>query len=537
VTVRSRSFALGGLLVCVWALGVSGVVRGGQGQPAPPASAPPTTWTVWTKEGRQPLPTIVSGGREMVSLEELSRLFGLDVREDAVTRGLAITVQGRTIVVSVGQGLASIGGRVVTMSAPPQRSGRTWLVPIDFLDRVLALVYQPRLEVRPRSHLVVVGDVRVPRVAVRLETSPGQARVTVETSPPTTHAIVQEPGRLVVRYEADALDLELAPAAAPELVLALRQLPNEPAVAIELGPRFASFKASDLAAAGSTQRLVIDIVGAAAPGAPTAPAVPAPSPPPLLPEGPVPSIRTIVIDPGHGGEFEGAKGPAGTLEKNVTLAVARLLKGALEAKLGVRVLLTREDDRNVPYDDRAALANNNKADLFISLHANASVSRAPAGAEVFYLSLDGYTPEAQRLAQREGAVLPAVTGGDRQIEIILWEMAQVQHIASSAAFAGIIEQALRARVKMTARAIQQAPFRVLVGANMPAVLIEMGFISNPAEEKLLNTVPHQQHIVEALVESVIRFRDVLDAQRRGEAAGTSVPRSPDAPAPQPPRMY
>jgi N-acetylmuramoyl-L-alanine amidase len=214
----------------------------------------------------------------------------------------------------------------------------------------------------------------------------------------------------------------------------------------------------------------------------------------------------------------------------VTLAVARLLKSALESKLGVRVLLTREDDRTVAYDDRAALANNNKADLFISLHANASVSRAPGGAEVFYLSLDGYTPEAQRLAQREGAVLPSVTGGDRQIELILWEMAQVQHIASSAAFADLIEQSLRARVKMTARAIQQAPFRVLVGANMPAVLVEMGFISNPAEEKLLNTVSHQQRIVEGLVESVIRFREVLDAQRRGDSTGTALPRSPEASA-------
>jgi N-acetylmuramoyl-L-alanine amidase len=140
------------------------------------------------------------------------------------------------------------------------------------------------------------------------------------------------------------------------------------------------------------------------------------------------------------------------------------------------------------------------------------------------------------VAMREGAVLPTVTGGDRQIELILWEMAQVQHIASSAAFAGLIEQALRARVKMTAGAIQQAPFSVLVGANMPAVLVEIGFISNPAEEKLLATPGYQQKIVDALVESVVRFRDVLDAQRRGEVGATPTPRLPEAAAPpSPPR--
>jgi N-acetylmuramoyl-L-alanine amidase len=548
VTLRSVTLAA---VICASTLAASAVVRGGQGQPPPPSpapaptSAPGTAWTVWTKDGRQPLGTTSAGGREMVSLEELTRLFGLEVREDAVTRGLAIGVQGRTIVVSAGQGLASIGGRVVTLSAPPQRSGRTWLVPLDFLDRVLALVYQPRLDVRPRSRLVVVGDVRVPRVTVRLETSPSQARVTVETSPPTPHGVVQEPGRLVVRFEAEALDLELAAATSPDLVLALRQLPGSPAFAIDLGPRFASFRASDGPVEGAVQRLTVDIAGAAEPApatpsptpqepAPATPGAPAPPPPPLTVE-PVASIRTVVIDPGHGGEEEGAKGPGGTLEKHVSLAVSKLLKSALEARLGVRVLMTREDDRTVKRDERAAFANNNKADLFISMHANASVSRTPSGAEVFYLSLDGYSPEARRVAMREGAVLPTVTGGDRQIELILWEMAQVQHIASSAAFAGLIEQALRARVKMTAGAIQQAPFSVLVGANMPAVLVEIGFISNPTEEKLLSTPVYQQKIVDALVESVVRFREVLDAQRRGEAGAAPTPRLPEAAAPSSPR--
>lgn len=507
-------------------------------------------WTVWTKDGRQTLPATLVSGREMIALDELARLFALDVREDAVTRGLTIAVQGRTIVVSVGQGLASIGGRVVTMSTPPQRSGRTWLVPVDFLDRVLALVHQPRLDVRPRSHLVVVGDVRVPRVSVRLETSPNLARVGVDVSPPTTHSVVQEPGRLIVRFEAEAIDLELAAASSPELVLALRQLPNAPAFAIDLGPRFATFRASDGPIEGNTQRLSIEIAGAPEPTpatptpatptgpTPTGPAPPQAGPPPPLTVEPVASIRTIVVDPGHGGEEEGAKGPAGTLEKHVALSTSKLLKSALEARLGVRVLLTRDDDRTVKRDERAAFANNNKADLFISMHANASVSRTPSGAEVFYLSLDGYSPEARRVAMREGAVLPTVTGGDRQIELILWEMAQVQHIASSAAFAGLIEQALRARVKMTAGAIQQAPFSVLVGANMPAVLVEIGFISNPAEEKLLGTPTYQQKVVDAIVESVVKFRDVLDAQRRGETIPPPTPRSPDAAAapPSPPRV-
>jgi N-acetylmuramoyl-L-alanine amidase len=188
-------------------------------------------------------------------------------------------------------------------------------------------------------------------------------------------------------------------------------------------------------------------------------------------------------------------------------------------------------------DERASFANNNKADLFISLHANASIGRAASGAEVFYLSLDGYSPEAQRLAMREeGAAVPTLSGGDRQIEIILWEMAQMQHIADSAAFAGLVETSLRSRVKMRAQAIQQAPFRVLVGANMPAVLVEMGFITNPAEEKLLASTRYQQQIVDALVESIVKFRERLDQSRRAEPGAPALPPAvPAAPATVPPR--
>ena len=322
--------------------------------------------------------------------------------------------------------------------------------------------------------------------------------------------MVAEPGRLIVRFEATALDLELAAGRRrPIWCWRSAPCPTRPAVAIDQGPRYGTFRvvegaggadaATDRRAPRRGRRRALTAPGQPTPTQPTAPGQPAPGQPaPGQPApgpelGPkAPSIHTVVIDPGHGGEVDvegvrgpGAKGPAGTLEKHITLTVARLLKSALEARLGVRALLTREDDRTVYLDERAAFANNNKADLFISLHLNASVSPKPSGAEVFFLSLDGYSPEARRVAQMEGAVLPTATGGDRTIEMMLWEMAQLQHLEQSAVVAGLVEQTLRTRVKMSPRAIQQAPFRVLVGANMPAVLVELGFISNPEEEKLL----------------------------------------------------
>ena len=540
------------------ALGAAAVVTG-RGQtptpaPAQPTAAPQTLWTIIGADGRRPMATTPVAGREMVTAEELARVFGVELREDPLTKGLALTVQGKTIVVSPTTGLASIGGRVVTLSTPPVRGERGWSLPMDVVDRALSLVYQPRLDVRPVTHLIVVGDVRVPRVQVRLETQPRLARVHFDVTPSTPHTLIAEPGRLVVRFEATALDLELAAAGPPDLVLALRALPNMPAVAIDQGPRYGTFRVVE-GADGPSRRTTIEILAAetpatgqpapttpATPGQPVTPGAPAPETTPVLgPE--APSIHTVVIDPGHGGDVDvegvrgpGARGPAGSFEKHVTLTVGRLLKSALEARLGIRALLTREDDRTVYLDERAAYANNNKADLFISLHLNASVSQKPSGAEVFFLSLDGYSPEARRVAQMEGAVLPTATGGDRTIEMMLWEMAQLQHLEQSAVVAGLVEQTLRARVKMSPRAIQQAPFRVLVGANMPAVLVELGFISNPEEEKLLGSHAYQLRLVDALVDAVGRYRAQLEARRPGDAApvpGTAPATAPASPPPAP----
>jgi N-acetylmuramoyl-L-alanine amidase len=135
---------------------------------------------------------------------------------------------------------------------------------------------------------------------------------------------------------------------------------------------------------------------------------------------------------------------------------------------------------------------------------------------VFYLSLDEYGDAAERVAHADSEALPVFGGGTRDIELILWDMAQARYIKESAALAQSVEASLRQRVPMSARAIQQAPFRVLVGANMPAVLVEMGFITNPGQEKQLQSDEFQNLIVQALVESISRFRDARSA---GHQAG------------------
>ena len=441
----------------------------------------------------------------MFALDDLARLFDLTIREDTAAGGLTVSSKGQTIVLSPGQGLASVGGRLVSLPAPPVRDGRAWFVPIDFVPRALATALGARIELRKPSRLLLTADVRVPRLAGRIEPLGASTRLTLEVAPATPHTVVQEGNRLVVRFEADALDATLPTSSVPDIIQALRPGDQPSAIVVDLGPKFSSFRSSDAPGDRGSARIVIDVLAATTEAA--APPAPSPDPPPILDLAPAGGLRTVVIDAGHGGSENGAKGPQGTLEKDVTLSVARRLKASLEARLGVRVILTRDRDEAVGLDERAAVANNNKADVFISLHANASVRPSTAGAEVFYLSLEDYGDEAQRVLQEEGAALPVFGGGTRDIEVILWEMAQARYIEQSAALARAIEGALRARVPMSPRAIQQAPFRVLVGANMPAVLVEMGFISNADQEKQLASDAFQNTLVQALVESLIAFRD------------------------------
>ena len=483
---------------------------------APGGAQTPAPYTVVTTEGRRPLPARVITGQEMFAVDDLARLFNLSLKEDPIAGGLTITVRNQSNLLSQNQEIASVAGRLISLPAPPVRDDGAWFVPVDFVSRALAAVAGTPIELRRPSRLVLVGSVRMPRVAGRVEPLGNLARLTFDVAPPTPHTVTQDGKRLLLRFEADALDAALPSTTAPELVAAIRP-EGASAIAIELGPRFTSFRATESPGDRGGARIVIEVVGATT-EEPAAPAPPPAEPPPLLDLAPAGALRTIVIDPGHGGADEGATGPGGAAEKSVTLSVARRLKAALEARLGVRVILTREGDAAVGLDERAAVANNNKADLFISLHTNASVRPAASGAEIFYLGLEEYGDEAQRAAAGPGAALPVFGGGRRDIEVVPWRMAQVRHIDRSGSFAQHVEASLRSRVAMSPRALMQAPLRVLVGANMPAVLLEMGFLTNAEQEAQLVSAEYQNDIVQGLVEAVIRFRDGAGVPPVQEAA-------------------
>jgi N-acetylmuramoyl-L-alanine amidase len=333
--------------------------------------------------------------------------------------------------------------------------------------------------------------------------------VTFEVTPNTEARIVPQAGRLLVQFEADALDLSIPLVPSQAFLTALSPGDTPSSAALSLGPRYASHRVTTTQADAGSGRLTVDLLPA------TTEAAPAPSPAPdtrvVIPtQGPSTGLRTVVIDPGHGGEELGTQGPRGTLEKDVTLAVARRLRTLIESRLGLKVFLTREDDRTISLDDRSAFANNHRADVFLSIHANSAVRPALRGAEVYYLTVERADEEARKRADENRAVLPALGGGSRAIDLILWETAQARYLEQSAALAGFIEQALASRIDMSPRAVQQAPFRVLVGANMPAALVEIGYLSNADQETQLASAGHQDQIAQALLDALVRFRQLLE---------------------------
>ncbi len=240
----------------------------------------------------------------------------------------------------------------------------------------------------------------------------------------------------------------------------------------------------------------------------------------------------VVIDPGHGGHDSGAIGPGGVEEKNVTLAIARTLARKIRARCVCKVLLTRNDDSFVPLRDRTAFANRNKADIFISIHTNAARKRDVDGFETFFASFDATDEEARQVAELENS---SDSGGETSAEAddlrdILKDLKNTAANHESSILAETIQTSLLKTAKGEDRGVKQAPFAVLISADMPSVLVEVGFITNPKGERRLESKKGRERIADAIVDGISGFRktfakekDFIGFLNAGEKAQLDVP--------------
>ena len=223
-------------------------------------------------------------------------------------------------------------------------------------------------------------------------------------------------------------------------------------------------------------------------------------------------ISRIVIDAGHGGHDTGTVGPTGLMEKDLCLDVALRLGKLFEDKLRTEVIYTRSDDTFIPLEDRTRIANDAKSDLFVSIHANSSPDKASRGIETYYLNLKG-SAEAMEVAARENATSQQ---NIHDLEDLVKRIARTEKIDESKELAEDIQDSLSKRVQRTAktvrnRGVRKAPFVVLIGADMPSILTEISFLSNPSDEQLLKKPEHRQRIAEGVYQGVAQYLESMNS--------------------------
>ena len=223
-------------------------------------------------------------------------------------------------------------------------------------------------------------------------------------------------------------------------------------------------------------------------------------------------LDTIIIDPGHGGKDPGAIGYRGTKEKDITLDVAKRKKKKIERNMNINTILTRDEDIFIRLQDRTKLANSNNGKLFISIHANSAEDRRANGFETYMIGMNK-NAAAVRTAARENAVLDLEGGSATKLTdeaLIKVTIAQSGFANGSEKFAALVQEEMNKRLQSKDRGVKQAGFYVLAYASMPNVLIELGYLSNPAEEKKLKSSQYKDALATSIYRAIEKYQETLD---------------------------
>jgi N-acetylmuramoyl-L-alanine amidase len=341
--------------------------------------------------------------------------------------------------------------------------------------------------------VIPVGDKLVKQIRIA-ETRPGTTRVVLDLAAPVEFAASQlaNPDRLIIelRLAAQAPVLPTVPAArAPETEASPPPPTTHSPQPIAPEPEnaaTAALKADALAAKRDSRggRSLIRALGL--------------------------KLERVVLDPGHGGQDTGTIGPGGLREKELVLDVAKRLGALISERLNSQVIYTRTDDTFVPLEARTELANQKKADLFLSIHANSAGLRGLAGSDTYYLNFTT-SRSALEVASRENATSQKSI---YELQELIEKIALKEKVQESREFASTVQRALytalwRGKPGMKDRGVKKAPFVVLIGASMPSVLAEIDFLSNPREEKLLQRGDHRQRVAEALFKGISQYASTL----------------------------
>lgn len=504
---------------------------------SPPAAAaapdkegpkfPPVSYYATLKIGArlEPIGVTVSPQGPLFALPALVDTFGGRLFVGPLQESHRFLVSNREVVAGTTSSVITLDREIVPISMRPVNSMDGLMVPIDLLQRTWGQTLGVAFSWNDEQRLLSADRRATPDIALAIEAVDIQGTSTVvldfETQP--AYRIESGDGFVDVLLRAHHPKLAERPTRDRRSLIRDIQVRTD-RVRLVLEPGAVAAEPYELRRGrfgDSGFRIVLDVSLAAR-------ALPANS---GRFQGSGPAPRIIVLDPGHGGQESGAIGAAGTEEKTLTLELSRELARRIEQTLPVRVILTRTQDIDLPLESRAALANQQKAELFISLHLNSSRSSTASGAETYFLSLQASDHRAETLAHHENLPIEAIdqtTQGattesgesssdedDLGLQLLLWDLAQSSHLKASQRLASLIQQELNLTLDLRDRGVRQAPFTVLMGATMPAVLLELGFISNIEEEHRLNDLGYRIQLLDAVVKALQRYYAENDKSLEG----------------------
>jgi N-acetylmuramoyl-L-alanine amidase len=453
-----------------------------------------------------PLPWIETPDGPLVALEPLAAQLGGRLEPGPFGSGAQLLIGDAAFVVAAGSAVATRGTEILPLSQAPVVQLGVLYVPLDLVPRTWGALAGVQASWDPAAKRLTARrptarDLTVDLSVVHLQ---GISTVVLRFPQAPRCRIERREGGFDVVAVGDRFLAPPPRALDDPFLRAVSVAPDR--IRLELAPEI---EAEHYRLSGP-DRIVFDLFRAA-PGAHSA----------LAPPAERPGIRTVVIDPGHGGTETGATGPGGTMEKELTLLIARTLAERLASELGLRAVLTRTDDLDVGLDDRSAFANQHKADLFVSVHLNSTARGDAHGAETYFLSLTASDERAADSAAIENVVgTEAASPGSEEfdLQLLLWDLAQSRHLAASQRLATFIQEELNRALELPDRGVKQAPFRVLMGAAMPAVLVELGFLSSAAEENRLREPAYRAELVGTLVRAIARFRSEYEASLQAAGA-------------------
>jgi N-acetylmuramoyl-L-alanine amidase len=455
--------------------------------------------------GAAKLPTVRYEGRTYVELERVAT--SIRARTEAPVSGVRayLRVAGHTVTLTRNWARVSVDDRPLVLDAPVRVKGGIWLVPDSFVARVMprlvavagvpAPVIIPAAAVAPPAAEPVLEE-------MRYRSYPSFTRLVIETTAPVPYR-VEGTGERDTRVRLSGLTgaartLEIRDGFVEEARLERARADAVLRVTFDGSP--GEVRASTFA---DPDRLVLDFMR---PVVPTEPATTTP-------------LRTMVLDAGHGGHDSGATGPTGLMEKELVLDVTKRVAKLVADQLGIKVLLSRDGDHFVTLRDRTSFANKQRADVFVSIHANAHREVASEGVETYFLSSEATDNGARQVAALENSVVQleksAARGrGADVVKTILWDLAQSEFQEESSRLAEIVQDSMTQSLRIPSRGVKQAGFYVLGGAAMPAVLIEIGFVTNPKEERKLRESRYRDDIARAIAAGLRDYKRAWDQRLR-----------------------